>query len=117
LRNPRGNHSLNLTDYRHVMAYDPGALEAALAAAVGDEPSLIAELRGAYFGSAQEHVAAMKRAASLDDWRAAATRLHSLSASFGALRVMDAATVAARAPRIDQALVQKIERAIAALNA
>ena len=28
------------------MAYDPGAIDATLAAAVGDEPALIAELRG-----------------------------------------------------------------------
>ena len=29
------------------MAYDPGAIDAALAAAVGDDPALIAELREA----------------------------------------------------------------------
>jgi histidine phosphotransfer protein HptB len=98
------------------MAYDPGALEAALAAAVGDEPSLIAELRGAFFASAEAHVAALTQATALDDWRDAATRLHSLAASFGALRVMDAATQAAQAERIDPALLRKIERAIAALD-
>jgi histidine phosphotransfer protein HptB len=98
------------------MVYDPGALEAALAAAVGNEPSLIAELRGAFLESAVTHVAAMKAAVSLEDWRAAAVRLHSLSASFGARRVMDAATAACETPRIDNTLLPKIERAIAALT-
>lgn len=98
------------------MAYDPGALEAALAAAVGDEPSLIAELRVAFFESASVHVEVLRRATVLDDWRAATSRLHSLAASFGALRLMDAATEASRAARIDPAQLRKIERAIAALD-
>ena len=98
------------------MAYDPGALEAALAAAVGDEPSLIAELRGAFFESAQVHVEALRRATILDDWHDAASRLHSLAASFGALRLMDVTTDVAKAPKIDSAQLRKIERAIAALD-
>jgi histidine phosphotransfer protein HptB len=98
------------------MAYDPGALEASLAAAVGDEPSLIAELRLAFFASAQAHVAALMSAKSPEDWRAAAQRLHSLAASFGALRLMDVAMQAARAKQRDPALLRKIERTIAALD-
>ncbi|HEX8418586.1 MAG TPA: Hpt domain-containing protein, partial [Sphingomonas sp.] len=35
------------------MAYDPGAIDATLAAAVGDEPGLIAELRLAFVESAE----------------------------------------------------------------
>lgn len=98
------------------MAYDPGALEAALAAAVGDEPSLIADLRGAFFESAKMHVKALTRAATVDEWRDAALRLHSLAASFGAVRLMDVATEAGRASRIDASVLRKIERAIAALE-
>jgi histidine phosphotransfer protein HptB len=98
------------------MAYDPGALEAALAAAVGDEPSLIAELRVAFFASAEAHIEALRGATALDDWRNAGTRLHSLAASFGALRLMDAATEASRAARIDPAQLRKIERVVAALD-
>jgi histidine phosphotransfer protein HptB len=98
------------------MAYDPGALEAALAAAVGDEPSLIAELRVAFFASAETHVEALRRATVLNDWRNAATKLHSLAASFGAVRLMDAATEASRSARIDPAQLRKIERVIAALD-
>jgi histidine phosphotransfer protein HptB len=98
------------------MAYDPGALEAALAAAVGDEPSLIAELRTAFFESASMHVKALSRATTINEWRDAALRLHSLAASFGALRLMDVATEAGRAGRIDASVLRKIERTIAALE-
>jgi histidine phosphotransfer protein HptB len=98
------------------MAYDPGALEAALAAAVGDEPTLIAELRGAFFASARQHMATLAAAKSIEEWRLASQRLHSLAASFGALRLMDVATQAARAREIDLALVRKIERTISALD-
>ena len=77
---------------------------------------LIAELRGAFFESAKVHVDVLRRATALDDWQGAALRLHNLAASFGALRLMDVATEAARAPRIDAALLRKIERAIAALG-
>ncbi len=98
------------------MAYDPGALEAALAAAVGDEPSLIAELRGAFFDSANAHVLALTAAKSIEDWHAAARRLHGLAASFGAVRLIDVATQAVRADHIDSAVLRKIERTIAALD-
>ena len=98
------------------MAYDPGALEAALAAAVGDEPSLIAELRGAFLASATGHLAALSRAGSVQEWRSAATRLHSLAASFGAIRLMDVATQAAQSDGIDPALLRRIEQSIAALD-
>ena len=98
------------------MVYDPGALEAALAAAVGDEPYLIADLRVAFFASAELHVCALTHATSLDEWRDAATRLHSLAASFGAVRLMDDATQAATADHIDPAILRKIERTIAALD-
>jgi histidine phosphotransfer protein HptB len=99
-----------------MMAYNPGALESSLAAAVGDQPMLIAELRGAFFASAKAHILSLSRAESVEDWRAAAQRLHSLAASFGAIRLMDVATQASRSVAIDHALLRKIERAIAALD-
>jgi len=99
------------------MAYDPGALEAALAAAVGDEPGLLAELRCAFFDSAAVHVSALRTAGSIDQWHAAASRLKGLAASFGALRVMDAADAALTRNRIDTSDLRRIERSIAALSA
>ena len=67
------------------MAYDPGAIDAALAAAVGDEPLLIAELRLAFTEGAVRSLAAMEAATDGEEWRSAAWRLKGLSASFGAV--------------------------------
>ena len=53
------------------MAYDPGAIDAALAAAVGDEPLLIAELRLAFTEGAVRSLAAMEAATDGEEWRSA----------------------------------------------
>ncbi len=98
------------------MAYDPGALEATLAAVAGEQSSLIAELRDAFFASADAHVAAMKAAATQPVWVQSAERLRSLAASFGLNRVMDAAREGADAPSGDTKALQRIERALAALR-
>lgn len=93
------------------MAYDPGAIDANLAAAVGDEPGLIAELRLAFVESTQRAVDAMARAENRDAWRDAASRLRGLAASFGAVRLMALAMQAADLP-MDRAMLTKLRRAI-----
>lgn len=99
-----------------MMAYDPGALEAVLAAAVGAESSLVHELRGAFFASAHDHVSAMQNAKDVDDWVAAAGRLKGLAASFGALRVLDAADAAATVELGNPRALTRIKRALSALR-
>lgn len=96
------------------MAYDPGAIDSALAAAVGDEPGLIAELRIAFVESAERTVVALERSASAEDWRTASARLKGLAASFGAVRLMALATEAADKAG-DAELLAKIKRAVARL--
>ena len=96
------------------MAYDPGAIDAALAAAVGDEPALIAELRLAFVESAQRALAAMEAAEGREAWRDAAARMKGLAASFGAVRLMALATQAADLPR-DGAILAKLRRSVARL--
>ena len=98
------------------MAYDPGALEATLAAVAGEQGALIAELRAAFFDSADGHVAAMKAASAQPVWEGAGQRLRSLAASFGLERVMDAARDATAAPCGDVKALQRIERALSALR-
>lgn len=97
------------------MAYDPGAIEAALAAAVGEEPGLIAELRVAFHDSAERTLAAMAGAADELAWREAAWRLKGLAASFGAVKLMTLATAAADHPVGDAAVLDKLRRAITRL--
>jgi histidine phosphotransfer protein HptB len=96
------------------MAYDPGAIDATLAAAVGDEPGLIAELRMAFVESAERVLALMKAAEDAAAWRAAALRLKGLSASFGAVRLMALASRAEAKP-LDSAVLAQIGRAISRL--
>ena len=94
------------------MAYDPGAIDATLAAAVGDEPALIAELREAFLDGVKRCLEAMKSADSPDGWSSAALRLKGLAASFGAIRLMALAGEAANGPANDGAVLRKLHRAI-----
>lgn len=96
------------------MAYDPGAIDATLAAAVGDDPGLIAELRFAFAEGAERALAAMAAADDADTWRAAAARLRGLAASFGAVRLM-ALVAQAGEGGPDAAMLARIRRAIARL--
>lgn len=97
------------------MAYDPGAIDATLAAAVGDEPALIAELRLAFTDSAERALAALETASDAADWRLAACRLKGLAASFGAVRLMALASEAADGAPGDAALLGKMRRTVARL--
>lgn len=97
------------------MAYDPGAIEATLAAAVGDDPGLIAELRLAFVDSAERALGALEEAACSESWAAAAWRLKGLAASFGAVRLMALATEAAALDAPDPVLLGKIRRVVARL--
>jgi HPt (histidine-containing phosphotransfer) domain-containing protein len=94
------------------MAYDPGAIDATLAAAVGDEPQLIAELREAFLDGVRRCLEAMKAAPSPDDWSGAALRLKGLAASFGAVRLMALASEAATGQAHESAVLRKLHRAV-----
>ena len=96
------------------MAYDPGAIDATLAAAIGDEPTLIAELRCAFVDSAERVIVALEKASDDAGWALAAARLKGLAASFGAIRLMALASEAAETPR-DADAVRKLRRAVARL--
>lgn len=94
------------------MAYDPGALDWTVAAAVGDDPALAAELRAAFVESALIAQAAMRCCAAEDDWIEAAQRMKGLAASFGALRLMAVAEAATTIPPGDPGLLRRMDRII-----
>ncbi|RJF90968.1 Hpt domain-containing protein [Sphingomonas cavernae] len=98
------------------MAYDPGALDTALAAAVGNDPSLIAELRRAFLESAERQRDLLSRARCDANWRAAAWRLKGIAASFGAVRLMDAAEQASCSVPGDPAVFRRIDAALASFD-
>lgn len=97
------------------MAYEPGAIDAALAAAVGDEPAFIAELRMAFLDSARSSVEMMRSARGAEAWAGAALRLQSLAGSFGAVQLMALADEAVRRSAQDGVLLRRIERAVEGL--
>ena len=56
------------------MAFDPGAINSTLAAAVGDEPALIAELKLAFVEGVERAVGALAAAEDREAWTAAAAQ-------------------------------------------
>ncbi|MBY0284561.1 MAG: Hpt domain-containing protein [Sphingomonas sp.] len=97
------------------MAYDPGAIDASLAAALGEDLVLIAELRAAFVESAARASAGLQAAEDAVAWRAAALRLKGLAASFGAVRLMAIASEAAEAVPHDPRITDRVVRAVARL--
>jgi HPt (histidine-containing phosphotransfer) domain-containing protein len=94
------------------MAYDPGAIDAALAAAVGDDAALIAELRAAFLDSADRYAEALGRSRCDANWQQAACRLKGLAASFGAVGLMRLADVAGEGAPGDPVILRDIRLAI-----
>ncbi|WP_114951018.1 Hpt domain-containing protein [Sphingosinicella terrae] len=94
------------------MAYDPGALNASLAAAVGSDSTLMAELRLAFIESAGRLLDLLGRARCDANWVIAAARLKSLAASFGASGLGALADEALDGAPGDPVVLRKIGAAI-----
>ena len=67
-----------------LMAFENAAFTATLAAAAGDDPALLSELRGAFRESLAYQVDLLKRARCDGNWLVAAQRIKGLAASFHA---------------------------------
>jgi HPt (histidine-containing phosphotransfer) domain-containing protein len=94
------------------MAYDSGALHASLAAAVGTDHLLMAELRAAFVESAARHADLLGRARCDANWQQAASRLGSLAASFGAVNLMELADEALKGAPGDPVVLRKVRSAL-----
>jgi HPt (histidine-containing phosphotransfer) domain-containing protein len=94
------------------MVYDPGALNASLAAAVGSDTELLAELRAAFLESASRQADLMGRSRCDANWELAASRLKSLAASFGATGLMALADEALDGAPGDPVVLRKLHAAI-----
>jgi HPt (histidine-containing phosphotransfer) domain-containing protein len=95
------------------MVYDPGALSASVAAAVGSDADLVAELRSAFVESASRQTDLMGRARCDANWQVAASRLKSVAASFGARGLLDLADEALDGAPGDPVVLRKIRQALA----
>ena len=94
------------------MAYDPGALNASLAAAVGSDGELMAELRAAFIESAARQLDLMGRSRCDANWLISASRLKSIAASFGASGLIELADEALTGAPGDPAVLRKIAAAV-----
>lgn len=65
------------------------ALDASLAAAVGNDPSLVLELRAALIDGARHYSDLLARSRCDANWTSAAHRLKGLAASFGAISLIE----------------------------
>ena len=91
---------------------DYGAFNTALKAAVGDDASLIAELRVSFVESAKRHVSLLSRSRCDANWQYSIWRLKGLAASFGAIHLMTLADEASEGAPGDLAVIRKLNNAI-----
>ena len=94
------------------MVYDPGALNASLAAAVGADPELMRELHTAFLESAARQADLLGRARCDANWEIAASRLKSLAASFGAVGLGAIADEALAGAPGDPVVLRKLQLAL-----
>lgn len=94
------------------MAYDPGAMIASLSAAVGDDRSLMEELRAAFLESAAGQLDLMGRSRCDANWLIAASRLKSVAASFNAAGLVALADEALEGAPGDPVVLRKIGQAL-----
>lgn len=94
------------------MAYDPGALNASLAAAVGSDAMLVDELRGAFLESAARQHDLMSRSRCDANWIISASRLKSVAASFNVTSLVELADEALDGAPGDPVVLRKIARAL-----
>jgi HPt (histidine-containing phosphotransfer) domain-containing protein len=94
------------------MAFDPGALNASLAAAVGSDPALMAELKIAFVDSLARQLDLLGRSRCDANWEISASRLKSIAASFGAVNMIALADEALEGAPGDPVVLRKIAAAI-----
>lgn len=92
------------------MAYESGTLDATIAAAAGEDPALVAELRAAFLESARRQIDLLGRARCDGNWRVSALRLKGLAASFHAEQLMTLAEAALQAAPGEPTIVRALQR-------
>lgn len=91
------------------MAYEVGALDATLAAAAGDDPTLFVELRQAFIESLERQIDLLRRSRCDGNWQMAALRIKGLAASFHAEALIALAEEALDGAPGDPAVVRRIQ--------
>lgn len=92
------------------MEYERGAFDATIAAAAGEDPALLAELRAAFRESLDHHLDLLRRARCDGNWVVAAQRIKGLAASFHATDLMELADNAIVGAPGEPGVVRRMER-------
>lgn len=90
------------------MLFDNGTLDATLAAAAGDDPALLAELRAVFRESVARQLDLLGRARCDGNWTIAAMRLKGLAASFHSVDLIALAEEALCGAPGDPVILRKI---------
>jgi HPt (histidine-containing phosphotransfer) domain-containing protein len=98
------------------MAFEGGNLNAALAAAVGDDQSLVHDLRRAFLESADRQLDLLARATDESGWQLALWRLKGLCGSFGVVHMIALADEAQETAPGDAKSLRRLRSALAALS-
>ncbi|WP_206674995.1 Hpt domain-containing protein [Alteripontixanthobacter muriae] len=88
--------------------YERSSFEATLAAAAGDDASLLAELKQSFGQSLAYHVDLLSRARCDGNWFVAAQRIRGLAASFHATELMQMADTALRSAPGDPVILREL---------
>jgi hypothetical protein len=94
------------------MSLDHGSFDTALKAAVGDDASLMAELRLSFVESAKRQISLLSRSRCDANWQYSCWRLKGLAASFGAVHLMTLADEASEGAPGDPVVIRKLNKAI-----
>lgn len=93
-----------------IMVYENGSFDATLAAAAGDDPALLAELRGAFAESVERQIDLLKRSRCDANWVMAAHRLKGIAASFHADQLLALANEAIETVPGEPTVIRRIEK-------
>lgn len=99
------------------MSYQAGALDSTLAAAAGDDLTLLAELRSAFVDSLSRQVDLLRRSRCDGNWHIAAMRIKGLAASFHAQPLLLLADEALDAAPGEPGVVRRIQAFVDGLSA
>src|SRR5215218_9026955 len=92
------------------MAYDAGSFDATLAAAAGDDPELLAQLRAGFVESLVHNIDLLRRSRCDGNWEVAAQRLKGLGASFHSPDLVRLADDALNGAPGEPAVLRKLDR-------
>lgn len=102
--------------YRVWMAFEVGALDATLAAAAGDDPMLLAELRAAFLESLERQIDLLRRSRCDGNWQIAALRLRGLATSFHAVPLIQLAEAALECAPGDPKVIRRLQAYLETLS-